>query len=231
MEKYFGLVFILILFLAKGIFQPAVFLGDATPSRTEVLPVNQSVVTKSSFTEKLHEETAVLTKKIIYKDDPETEAGEERVLEEGTDGKKTKIIRITLNKDGSEYERKTVSVDIVEPKDKIILKGTKIVWKTLDTPGGQITYWKKLRVYATHYDSHCPGCNEWTAIGMRAGKGVIAVDPSTIPLRTKVYIPEYGQAVAGDTGGVIKGKIIDLGFDDAKTAGWKAHFIDIYLLN
>ena len=65
---------------------------------------------------------------------------------------------------------------------------------------------------------------------MRAGKGVIAVDPKVIKLRSKVYIPGYGMAVAGDTGGAIKGNIIDLGFDDAKTAGWKARFIDIYLL-
>jgi 3D (Asp-Asp-Asp) domain-containing protein len=87
-----------------------------------------------------------------------------------------------------------------------------------------------MRVYATHYDQHCPGCNEWTAIGMRAGKGVIAVDPTVIKMRSKVYIPGYGMAIAGDTGGAIKGNIIDLGFDDARTAGWSARFVDIYLL-
>ena len=110
------------------------------------------------------------------------------------------------------------------------MRGTKIVWKTLDTADGPIQYWKKMRVYATHYDQHCLGCNEWTAIGMRAGKGVIAVDPKVIKMRSKVYIPGYGMAVAGDTGGAIKGNIIDLGFDDAKTAGWSAKFVDIYLL-
>lgn len=123
-----------------------------------------------------------------------------------------------------------VSTETEDPKDKIILRGTKIVWKTLDSPDGTISYWKKLRVWATHYDSHCPGCNETTAIGLRAGKGVIAVDPSVIKLRSKVYIPEYGFAIAGDTGGSIKGNIIDLGFDDARTSGWQAHFVDIYLL-
>ena len=39
------------------------------------------------------------------------------------------------------------------------------------------------------------------------------------------------MAVAGDTGGAIKGNIIDLGFEDARTAGWSARFIDIYLVN
>jgi 3D (Asp-Asp-Asp) domain-containing protein len=65
---------------------------------------------------------------------------------------------------------------------------------------------------------------------MRAGKGVIAVDPKVIKLRSSVYVPGYGKAVAGDTGGAIKGNIIDLGFDDARTAGWSARYVDIYLL-
>lgn len=224
-------------FFAKSFFQNPAVLGTSTPSPTEtlptgrqVLPINQPVTTQSSFTEKLEEETEVLSKTTVYQDDPETEAGEEKILEEGEDGKKTKIFKIVYSKDGKEYERNLISVETTPAKDKKILRGTKIVWKTLETPNGEIKYWKKMRVYATHYDSHCLGCDEWTAIGMRAGKGVIAVDPKVIPLRSKVYIPGYGPAVAGDTGGAIKGNIIDLGFDDARTAGWSAHFVDIYLL-
>ena len=229
MERYLGIILIIVLtFLAKNFWQSPVVLGESSPSQT--LPINQPVITQSSFTEKLEEEVEVLPKKTVYQDDPDTEAGEEKVLEEGEDGKKVRIIKISFYKDGEEYERKIISVETTPAKEKKILRGTKIVWKTLDTPDGQISYWKKLRVYATHYDSTCLGCNEWTAIGMRAGKGVIAVDPKVIPMRSKVYIPGYGQAVAGDTGGAIKGNIIDLGFDDARTAGWRAKFIDIYLL-
>ena len=66
---------------------------------------------------------------------------------------------------------------------------------------------------------------------MRQGKGVIAVDPKVIKLRSKLYVPGYGHAVAGDTGGAIKGNIIDLGFEDARTAGWSARFVDIYLVS
>ncbi|OGE43852.1 hypothetical protein A3B45_02370 [Candidatus Daviesbacteria bacterium RIFCSPLOWO2_01_FULL_39_12] len=231
MERYLGILLIIgLTFFAKSYWQPPAILGESSPSLAETLPVNQAITTQSSFTEKLEEEVEVLAKKTIYEDDPDTEAGEEKILEEGTDGKKVKIIKITYFKDGSEYDRQIVSSETTPAKDKKILRGTKIVWKNLDTPDGPIQYWRKLRVYATHYDSRCPGCNEWTAIGMRAGKGVIAVDPKVIPMRSKVYIPGYGVAVAGDTGGAIKGNIIDLGFDDAKTAGWKAQFIDIYLL-
>lgn len=250
MEKYLGILLIVVLtFFAKTFWQPPAVLGQSTTSPNESLPVNQPVHTESSFTEKLQEETEIIPKTTVYQDDPETEAGEEKVLEEGSDGKKTKIYKITYYKPANtsgvssvpsdalspevnqeEYERTLISVETTPAKDKKILRGTKIVWRTLDTADGEIQYWKKMRVYATHYDSHCPGCNEWTAIGMRAGKGVIAVDPKVIPLRSKVYVPGYGMAVAGDTGGAIKGNIIDLGFDDAKTAGWRAKFVDIYLL-
>lgn len=246
MEKYLGIILIVgLTFFAKSFWQAPAVLGESTPSPTETLPINQPVTTESSFTQKLEEETETILKKTIYEDDPETEAGEEKVLNEGADGKKTKIIKIIYYKktntsgvgsdspevrQDEEYSREIVSVETTPPQDKKILRGTKIVWRTLQTEGGEIRYWKRVRVYATHYDQHCPGCNEWTAIGMRAGKGVIAVDPKVIPLRSKVYIPGYGEAVAGDTGGAIKGNIIDLGFDDTRTAGWTAHFVDIYLL-
>ncbi len=231
MERYLGILLIISLtFFAKNFMSTPQVLGESSPSPTETLPVDQPITTKSSFTTKLQEETESLPKTIVYQDDPETEAGEEKVLEEGTDGKKVKIIKITYSNDGEEYSKELISTETTPAKDKKILRGTKVVWRNLDTPDGQITYWKKMRVYATHYDSHCLGCNEWTAIGMRQGKGVIAVDPKVIPMRSKLYIPGYGPAIAGDTGGAIKGNIIDLGFDDAHTAGWYAHFIDIYLL-
>lgn len=231
MEKYLGIILLISLtFFAKSFWVSPAILGTSSPPPTETLPINQPLTTESSFTEKLQEETEVIPKTTIYQDDPQTEAGEEKVLDEGEDGQKTKIFKITYSKDSEEYERKLISVETTSSKDKKILRGTKIVWRTLATPDGEIKYWKKMRVYATHYDSHCPGCNEWTALGMRAGFGVIAVDPKVIPLRSKLYIPGYGMAIAGDTGGAIKGNIIDLGFEDAKTAGWKAKFVDIYLL-
>ncbi|MDO8573635.1 MAG: 3D domain-containing protein [Candidatus Daviesbacteria bacterium] len=246
MEKYLGIILIIALtFFAKSIFQAPTVLGDSTLSPTETLPINQPITTESSFTEKLREEIESLPRKTIYQDDPEVEAGEEKVLEEGTDGKKIKIYKITYSKpattseeskptsevsQGEEYSRELISVETTPAQDKKILRGTKIVWKTLQTPDGEIKYWKKMRVYATHYDSRCPGCDEWTSIGMRQGKGVIAVDPKVIKYRTKLYVPGYGMAIAGDTGGAIKGNIIDLGFEDAKTAGWSARFVDIYLL-
>ena len=204
-------------------------LGASTTPEDLVLDSAEPIHTTSRFETKIEKEANQIPRNIVYKDNPDREIDDNVTLEEGKDGLKTKIYTV-LYYEGKEYSRELTKVTIDPPQDKVIDKGTKIVWRTIQTPDGEIRYWRKLHVYATHYDSHCPGCNEWTAIGMRQGKGVIAVDPSVIKMRSSVYIPGYGKAVAGDTGGAIKGNIIDLGFDDARTAGWYAHYIDIYLL-
>ncbi len=70
-----------------------------------------------------------------------------------------------------------------------------------------------LRMIATAYIPQCYGCSGITKIGLPAGHGVVAVDPRVIPLGTKLYVPGYGNAVAGDIGSAIKGRRIDLGFN------------------
>jgi 3D (Asp-Asp-Asp) domain-containing protein/peptidoglycan hydrolase CwlO-like protein len=71
------------------------------------------------------------------------------------------------------------------------------------------------KVIATAYYAGGGGLNGdgVTATGLRARKGIIAVDPRLIPLGTKLYIEGYGQALAADTGGWIKGDRVDLCFD------------------
>lgn len=75
-----------------------------------------------------------------------------------------------------------------------------------------------IEMLATAYTANCYGCGGMTAIGRRAGHGIVAVDPRVIPLGTRLYIPGYGLAIAGDTGGDIVGHRIDLGFDSLRDA-------------
>jgi 3D (Asp-Asp-Asp) domain-containing protein len=71
---------------------------------------------------------------------------------------------------------------------------------------------------ATAYTAGSAGGGGMTASGRRAGYGIVAVDPRIIPLGTRLYIPGYGMAIAGDTGGDIVGNRIDLGFDSLRGA-------------
>ncbi|WP_214823718.1 LysM peptidoglycan-binding and 3D domain-containing protein [Exiguobacterium algae] len=73
---------------------------------------------------------------------------------------------------------------------------------------------KTLTVEATAYTPYCAGCSGITATGIdvrsNPNQKVIAVDPSVIPLGSKVWVEGYGEAIAGDTGGAIKGNRIDI---------------------
>lgn len=71
-----------------------------------------------------------------------------------------------------------------------------------------------MTMSATAYTAYCNGCSGVTANGtdLRANPNVkvIAVDPSVIPLGTRVWVEGYGEAVAADTGTAIKGNKIDV---------------------
>jgi 3D (Asp-Asp-Asp) domain-containing protein len=73
---------------------------------------------------------------------------------------------------------------------------------------------RELNMTATAYTAYCEGCSGTTRTGinLRANpdKKVIAVDPNVIPLGSKVWVEGYGHAIAGDIGGAIKGKKIDV---------------------
>lgn len=49
-----------------------------------------------------------------------------------------------------------------------------------------------------------------TAVGIQTQPGVIAVDPSVIPLGTKMSVPGYGEGIAADTGSAVTGATIDV---------------------
>jgi 3D (Asp-Asp-Asp) domain-containing protein len=69
-----------------------------------------------------------------------------------------------------------------------------------------------------------------TATGLPVGWGVVAVDPSVIPLGTKLAIPGYGQAVAADTGGGVRGREIDIWFPTlAQARAWGRRTVTITL--
>lgn len=84
---------------------------------------------------------------------------------------------------------------------------------------------RTLTVTATGYS--LPGR---TASGIPVGPGIVAVDPSVIPLGTRMTIPGYGEGVAADTGGAIGGARIDLWFSSqAEARAWGRRTVTITL--
>lgn len=95
---------------------------------------------------------------------------------------------------------------------------------------------KEMTVTATAYTAYCTGCSGTTATGidLRANPNqrVIAVDPRVIPLGSKVWVEGYGEAIAGDTGGAIKGNKIDVFIPTQESAmAWGVKTVKIKILN
>jgi 3D (Asp-Asp-Asp) domain-containing protein len=86
--------------------------------------------------------------------------------------------------------------------------------KTSTSKSKKLKVVKTITVKATAYTANCKNCSGITATGINLKKNpklkVISVDPRVIKLGTKVYVEGYGYAIAGDTGGAIKGKKIDI---------------------
>ena len=90
---------------------------------------------------------------------------------------------------------------------------------TVSAPGGS----HLLTVVATGY-----ALNGHTASGIPVGPGVVAVDPSVIPLGTRLTIPGYGEGIAADTGGAIQGAHVDLWFSsEAEAMAWGRRTVTI----
>lgn len=95
---------------------------------------------------------------------------------------------------------------------------------------------REMTMRATAYTAYCTGCSGTTKIGinLRANPNlkVIAVDPSVIPLGSRVWVEGYGEAIAGDTGGAIKGNKIDVFISGQDSAmAWGVKTVKVKVLN
>ncbi|HAQ42158.1 MAG TPA: hypothetical protein DCM73_15885 [Clostridiales bacterium] len=180
-------------------------------------------------------------KKILYNNEKYVDY--EQVVQEGSDGMKKSVYQ-KCYVDGK-LTSKNLEEEIVyiDPVDEIIEVGTK-EYETVASRGG-VRSSDELDMVATAYDlsyestGKNPGDPYYgiTASGTKAQPGTVAVDPSVIPLGTKLYIastdgsPDYGYATALDTGGAIKGNRIDLFMEsgtDANNFGIRQ--VKVYIL-
>jgi uncharacterized protein YabE (DUF348 family) len=166
---------------------------------------------------------------------PEVELDNTSLVQAGAPGLQQRVIRVRYE-DGQAVSRVVEAERVVQtPQARIIGYGARIVVRTLATPDGTIEYWRAYAMYATSYSasrSGTPVTAKWyghTRSGKVLTKGMVAIDLNLMPLGTQLYVPGYGYASAEDTGGGVKGRWIDLGYDDWNYVGWHQK-VTVYFL-
>lgn len=165
---------------------------------------------------------------IINTYDPSLELGDSVIIHDGAFGE-AEVVTEILMLSGIRIDSRVISHEILtKPVDRIVAVGTfeyvaasptpRRVFQVPDPSLATFTFGEPMTMVATAYTAGYestrkrPGDPGYgiTASGMRVQHGVVAVDPSVIPLGTPLYVEGYGFAVAADTGSAIRGHSIDL---------------------
>lgn len=160
-----------------------------------------------------------------YRPEESSAGGRVVVLKTGTGGERKRVFHLTYE-NGSLKSVALVSESQIEPTGGGVAQAGTPVYR-----GGAT---KELYVEATAYTPTVQETDSdpWTtASGMKSGLGIVAVDPAIIPLGSKLYVEGYGYAIAGDTGGAIKGNRIDVFFySHDEMISWGRRWVRVFVL-
>ena len=203
-------------------------IDEVLPSLDSKIEGGVNVQLVKVETKDLVEKEAIKFDTIVEKD-ADLDSSVQKVKSEGNNGEK-EITYQLIYKDGVEISRNVKSTKtILEPQNEVVVKGTGQVYASRG--GDSITYKKKLNCTATAYSNHSNTATGRTPVRNEGGLSTIAVDPSVIPLGSKVYVDGYGYAIAADTGGAIKGNIIDIYLDsESECNGWGRRPVNVLLV-
>jgi peptidoglycan DL-endopeptidase CwlO len=134
-------------------------------------------------------------------------------------------LRARQRLNGSEIAALTAAAEAAEQRTEELASSGAPSPSQPTGPSPTVEGGRRLTVEATGYS-----LRGTTATGIPVGWGVVAVDPSVIPLGTRMTVPGYGEGVAADTGGAVKGLVIDLWFPTREQAlAWGRRTVTITL--
>ncbi|WP_413521891.1 3D domain-containing protein [Brochothrix thermosphacta] len=219
--------------------EAAMKLAKVTVPTTDELPMPLSTVLENDMSVVLTATNETVKNKnirfkTVEKEDDSLAEGKTKVAQKGEQGKKEMTYETVVANNTVQSTKKISETTVQEPVDKIVLVGTKVketkkvkevvatkteklvaekeekATETVETKAeapAAATSGRTMQVEATAYTG---GGITATGINLNDNSKVIAVDPSVIPLGSRVLIDGYGEYIAGDTGGAINGNIIDV---------------------
>ncbi|MCR6545228.1 3D domain-containing protein [Dehalobacterium formicoaceticum] len=206
---------------SKDLVQPA--LSQLVQKETPIVinRIKEELITKKQ----------ALAYQVEKKNDASLERGKRRVVQKGQNGVREDTIKVTYQ-DGQKIAHKVVETKTIKkPVNEVIAQGTMQLASrggSTERGGDRFDYSKSLRVSASAY-THT---GNRTKTGTSPKVGTIAVDPSVIPLGSKLYVEGYGYGRAEDVGGAIKGNRVDLFMPtEQQCLNWGRKSVQVYVLN
>lgn len=197
---------------------------DIVKTLPETLVVPQQEIEVIRVTEQLTTVDEEMPFQVERTTDATLEKGLSRTLKPGKNGLARNTMLVTYY-NGQEAKRDLVKMEtLVQPQNKIVAMGN----ITSVSRGGQRFDFTEARYMQstayTYTGSH-------TATGLNPTVGMVAVDPSVIPMGTRLYIEGYGYAFAADTGGAVQGNKIDVFMEEySQCVNWGRRTVKVYLL-
>lgn len=202
---------------------------------------NNEILKKKSMAEKSYNEILNIKEKLNIKEDDMAQIiDEQRELLAGIRNERDGILANVKELEASSSsieneianEKKRMEEEILQKKKQLNVSYKNNI--SAFSNNKEVQY--SLIMEATAYEPSAISCGAsadgYTALGIPAGYGVVAVDPSVIPLGTNLYIEGYGYAIAADVGKAIKGNIIDLCFNTYEEAiNFGRQTVKVYILN
>ncbi len=234
LHRLSGAGVLLLLVAAATFIQPPrsvsqlVFAQLRLPVRGPAQPKGNGVVL---FTRSIHKVPPPVVQqktKSLYK-------GQRKVVSPGTPGTVAVERPVHIAADGLARALSSQRVPLTPPKPTKILVGTTQP-HYLMRGGVLYRYSRRLTLVATAYNASWEQNGPWGATarlnGVELTHGMVAVDPTVIPLGTRLYVEGYGPALAADTGSAIVGNRIDLFYnlDNQQTSAFGIQKVDVYIL-
>jgi uncharacterized protein YabE (DUF348 family) len=216
---------------------------DETVTKDTVI----DIVRVTTETVEVEEDIAFQTEK---REDDTLMKGKEQVITQGENGQVIKKFKV-VKENGEEISRELIEEEVAKERtDRVVAVGTKepvqepaqassndpkvvtLSNKSDSSPSGG----KTLTVTASAFSASCNGCSGVTSTGVNLNANpntkLIAVDPNVIPLGSRVWVEGYGEAIAGDTGGAIKGNRIDVHVPNTQEAHkWGVRTVQVKVLD
>jgi len=207
--------------------QANISLGEkdiVEPALSTLADKNTSQIVVSRITEELVTKKIPVPFRVEQKEDATLERGIRRILQKGKNGVKEDTVKITY-KDGKRIHEEVVATKILqEPLNQVISYG---VLQYASRGGHRFEFSRALEARASAY-THT---GSRTSTGTTPKVGTVAVDPTVIPLGSKLYVEGYGFGRAEDIGSAIKGNAIDVFLETEKECRrWGRRTVKVYIL-